>query len=521
MDPPQTPTPRWAGWAVGLFLLALAVRILANVRVIDLDLFHEMALVREALALGYLPREDLFAYTSTVSPSVHHEWGTGGLLYLITVVLGLGSHGLSLLRLLLLGVVAWCCVGIARRRGASGVTLSVLAPLAIILFWPGLSPVRAHLFTFSFLAILLYLLELDRTGSRWWVVLWPFLFVAWLNLHGGFVVGMGMLGVYALERLVHSGRTRGWSSALRNHAHVIGAGLACLPLLLVNPYGIEYIPYIWHALLLDRPYIMEWAAIWSPDFRSGPLPLFLASLLILAYTVLREEGWTGVPGRAMLLVAALFAARSVRILPIYALMWIAYVAPALQATPAGSLLAHVWARRARWIGAVSLLVALPLLGQALQHQPWRLLLPTEAGPDEPHYPVGAVEYLDETGFQGNLMTPFRVGAFVSWHLYPDILVGLDSRYEVAYPPDFVEEGIRIYGGRGDWRAFVERYPTDAILAPAGEPLDSLLVAQGDVSVPVWQEVYRDDGFVIFAHERTAPRLPRVDRRGYPLSARFP
>ena len=520
-DSPMAAIPRWASWAVGLFLLALALRILANVRVIDLDLFHEMALIREALALGYLPKEDLFAYTSTVSPSVHHEWGTGAVLYLITVGLDLGSHGLSILRLLLLGVVAWCCVAIAQRRGASAVSLAVLAPLAIILFWPGLAPVRAHLFTFALLAILLYLLELDQGGSRRWLLLWPFLFVAWINLHGGFVVGMGMLGVYTLERLVRTGWTRGWPMALRHHGHLIGAGVVCIPLLLVNPYGLDYIPYMWHALLLDRPYIMEWSTIWSPGFRSGPLLFFLASLLILGYTLIRREGWARAPGVAMVLVAAVFAARSVRILPLYALVWIAYVPPALQATPVAPLLTKVWNRRASWIGGVALLVTVPLLVQTFQYRPWQLLLPTQAGVHEPHYPVGAVDYLEKVGFRGNLMTPFRVGAFVSWHLYPEVLVGLDSRYEVAYPPAFVEEGIRVYGGQGDWRDFVERYPTDAVLAPADGALDSLMVAQGGDSAPVWQEVYRDDGFVVFAHQRIASGLPITDRRGVPLLATFP
>jgi hypothetical protein len=131
--------PAWAGWAVASALLALALGILANIRVIDLDVFHEMALIREALALGRIPTEDLFAYTPTVSPSVDHEWGTGAVLYLATVVLGGGTYGLAVLRLVLLAAIAACVVATARRPRAGGEEMAILAPLGMFMFWTGLA----------------------------------------------------------------------------------------------------------------------------------------------------------------------------------------------------------------------------------------------------------------------------------------------------------------------------------------------------------------------------------------------
>ena len=78
---------------MGFGILVLGFRVLDNVRTIDMDLFHEMALIREALALGRIPMEDVFAQTSTVSPVVHHEWGTGAVLYFLVVgVALLGLH---------------------------------------------------------------------------------------------------------------------------------------------------------------------------------------------------------------------------------------------------------------------------------------------------------------------------------------------------------------------------------------------------------------------------------------------
>ena len=113
--------------------------IISRLNIVDLDLFHEMALIREAFRLGYLPRADTFAYVPTVNPVVHHEWGTGLILYLVTVQLGLGGPGLLVLKYLLTAFVALGCFFFATRRGASVPVFAFLGLLGITLGWAGFS----------------------------------------------------------------------------------------------------------------------------------------------------------------------------------------------------------------------------------------------------------------------------------------------------------------------------------------------------------------------------------------------
>src|SRR2546425_446318 len=68
---------------------------------VDLDTFHELSLARETWALGGVPKHDLYAYTPTLPRVVHHEWGTGMVLYAASVASGLGGAGLLLLKHLL------------------------------------------------------------------------------------------------------------------------------------------------------------------------------------------------------------------------------------------------------------------------------------------------------------------------------------------------------------------------------------------------------------------------------------
>lgn len=522
---------------MGFGVLVLGLRILGNVRTIDLDLFHEMALIREALALGRIPMEDVFAYTSSVSPMVHHEWGTGAILYSVVVGLGLGGNGLVLLRILLLAGMVACCLVVARSRGAGWTEMIMAAPLGITLFWPGLSPVRAHMFTFLFLALLLVILERERKGDRRWLLLWPPLFVLWLNMHGGFVVGVGLLGLYAGERFLRAGweeRKRGAEKgaavheAFRRSRHLFLAVAVSVPLLMMNPYGLDYVPYIWHALAMDRPYMTEWYPLWSSNFRGAPLILFLAAVFLAGYTLWRGTHWRRLPGILMLLAAAVFAARSVRLLPIFVVVWFAYTSPALASTPLSSLVGRLWARHARAIAAVTLAVSAIGLGQILNKGEMGVFLPTQVGEHRQVFPAGATAYLSEIAFRGNLMTPFGVGAYVSWQLHPNVKVGMDSRYEVAFAPEFAEETMRIYQGDGDWKEFLNRYPTDAVLVPSHGPLDSLLTGDspGNRGTPAdtpqpWLEVFRDDAYAIFARPAQAERLPRVDRTGHPITGTFP
>lgn len=525
--PPATESPNaptWASAGVVLLLVALGLRVLANVRAIDIDLFHEMALFREILELGYVPRSDSFAYTPTNDPTVHHEWATGGVFYLVSVTLGLGTHGLMLLRLGLLAGIVALCMAVARRRGSGLVELAILAPLAIVLYWTGVSPVRAQLFTFFFLALLLWMLETDRAGGRRWILLWFPVLVVWVNLHGGVLVGIGMLGLYTAERMLRGAFREGPATALRQSWHLVAVTLASFPMLLVNPYGWDYVPYLVDAVLLERPYMVEWFSLWEPVNRLEVLPLFLASAGIAGYGY-----WRGGPearkavGGLMLLVAALVAFRSIRMLPVYATIWLAYVPPLLVATPLGRIVRRGWTRWNRSAGGAALAVGLVAMFMVLQARPFEVTLPSN--PDEAGtiYPAGAVAYLDDVGFEGNLMTPFPVGAYVSWMLHPRVLVGMDSRYEVAYDPEFAEETQRIYAGIGNWYAFLEWFPTDAVLVPAGEVLDRSIVEAAAVegTTARWREVYRDDAFAIHAKGEWADRLPRTNREGERIVGRFP
>ena len=459
-----------------------------------------MALAREALARGAIPLADPFAYVPTVEPFVHHEWASGFLLF--ALVSWLGGAGLLLLRTLLVAALAAACWSCARARGASFAVAACVAPIGILLVSRSLTTVRAQMLTLLFMALLLRWLEQDRAGSRRWIAPWLLVHTAWVNLHGGFVVGVGVFALHTLEQALRR----------RPVAHLALAGLLMLALLAATPYGWSHVSAVWQALFLDREHIGEWGPIsGSSGIEIGVLAF---SLLLLSYA-LRSAGLRGATGLVILLGSLMQALLHQRHLSLYAVACMCLVPAWLERTPLGAAAGRAWRGAPRRATAIGLLLGVAAAAFLVRAEPWRLRLPVNRAENRLIvYPAGAVEYLARTGFSGNVMTPFEVGAFVTWKLHPRVKVGLDGRYEAAYPAEHATEIARFYAAREGWRTTLARHPTDLVLARRDAPLVGEMRAAGG-----WPEVYVDDEFVLLARPGLA--LPVEDRRGTRLQASFP
>jgi hypothetical protein len=484
---------RSSAWTANVALLAAPAAFLllhlAHMTFVDPDVWHQMALFREALALGHLPLADPFAYTPTIYPSVQHEWGTGALLYL--VVDRLGEPGFVVLKYLLSGGVCAATYFCARKRGAHAIAVAALAPLAITAGMIGFTTIRAQVFTLLGLALLLLLIEFDRQGGRRWCWVGLPLFIAWLNLHAGFVVGAGVLLLHTAEQWCRGANVR----------HLVALLLAIGALVAVNPYGTEYYRYLLHGLLMPRPLISEWAPLWATD--PGLFRAYLVSLLLVGYAA-SVIGPRRMAGLTILLVTAWLAARHTRHLSLYLVVWTAYLPAWLEQTPLGGLLSALWERWRPVVLVGCVAVTAFCLTRTAQAHPWQVWLPQRPEHEAlglPVYPVAAVDYLQAVDFRGRLMVPFIPGGYVIWRLHPHAQVSIDGRYEVAYQPGVLEENVAFYEARPGWQGTLEKYPTDAVLVPRTSAVAAELPA-----LDGWQRVHRDDAFDVYMRGKPQPRL---------------
>jgi hypothetical protein len=491
---------------MALFLGALFVERLSLQGFFDPDGFHQMALFREILRTGSIPLRDTFAFTPTVFPVVHHEWGAGAILY--GLVTTFGAKGIVIARWTLSVAVALVTFRLARRRAPFSV-IAYCAPIAVILGQVAFTTIRAGLYSMLLLAIVLSLIERDRrdpSARRFLGVYLPLLLL-WTNLHAGWVVGVAAVASHALEQLVRR----------RRFGHLLAA-LAATPLtMLATPYGRHYPAGWWRGITHRRDLIGEWAPLFHSPYVVG-LTAFGLSALLLLYTLARS-GARALPGLPFVLLTAAAAVRHERHVTLYALAWFCAVPGYLAATPLGELVERLIRRRrvAGSIMVIALAASIGLTAVAASRAPLSLAIPaqlSDVGKAAVVYPTGAIEHLLHAHFRGRVEVGFVVGAFVTWKLYPDVLVSLDGRYEAAYPDNALEDCATLFGASAGWQEVLARHAPDAIVAMRTEGLASALPGGTRFA-----RVYQDDVFEIWA--LPASRLPVVSRIGQPNPTSLP
>lgn len=452
------------------------------------------------------PYRDIFAYAPTKEIWVYHEWLTGVVFYPVYRLLG--APGLQLLKYCLGLLTAGLIYLTARRKGGEPLVSAIALFLAGVAFSVGYSPVRAQLFTYLFWALSIFLLETARQEERfarlWWLV--P-IQIAWANLHGGFVAGMGLIGLYAAGQVLT--RRKFWP-----YLAVLAAAAAAT---LINPYGLKYWTYLADAIAMPRPEITEWQPI-SQAYREGELLSRHGYFLVMIFLAVIFSLWyrlRDLTAALVLLTTLYLGVKHVRH-QVFFLWSFGVYFPVMLTAFIGRLRSdEKFMRLLPRIGRkLPLLVVAGvtmwwLYGAATQHP---LSLIPRPGPDKKnksavYYPLGALNYIREHNLSGNLLPRFEWGEYIIWTLYPKCRVGMDGRYETVYPHGYCREYFAFIFARPGWRDFLRGYPHDMILIQAGSKTRQLMKDEAD-----WQEVYSDEGCVLFRKKvkESCPCLSGLD-----------
>src|SRR5579864_4316710 len=265
-----------------------------------------------------VPATDLFSFTKVGQPWFAWEWLSDVSIAAMHSRFGLG--GIVVASLVLLGATSVCIYRSTVEESEYRLIAIVLTGLAVAastIHWLA----RPHLVTPLFTGMFCCLLNrVERRGNgRRFLLLLPVLTILWVNLHGGFFVGIVLLVTYAMgaagEELAHGARRSAW---IRAQKYLLTAG-ACGLASIVNPYGyrlhVHVAQYLGASFYFER--ISEFQ---SADFHSFTAAYF-ESLLVLAIAAAAWHLGTGRLIHALLLLSwshlALF---SVRNIPIFAVV---------------------------------------------------------------------------------------------------------------------------------------------------------------------------------------------------------
>jgi hypothetical protein len=324
----------------------------------------------------------------------------------------------------------------------------------------------------------------------------------WANTHGGFVAGLGAIGLAILLQMAERRETRAlWMTFA-----------ACVAATFVNPLGARIWVYVVTELShgTNRQYIKEWQpASFSNDPWSTGILVLLAVSLILVTVVSRRRPKEdiGPPSIAWALSCVPLIAMSflsVRHVPLAAI-WGGPVV-AMLGSEVGEYLRSLATTRRIWFVLRGLAVVPACLTFAVVHAYPELAIRTDGPVLGRTHPCQAIAFLRSAGIQGRMYNPLWWGSYITWNLYPDVRVSMDGRNITLYSDEMVLENLKFYAdaaSEADAEAPL-RYDSDLLLIPGDSPVLQKIGADRR-----WRSLYRGEEAVVFG---------RADR---PLVTRAP
>jgi hypothetical protein len=352
--------------------------------------------------------------------------------------------------------------------------------------------------------------------------MFPVLMMLWVNLHAGYVVGLGIgvaLLLYEAVRIL-VGRDVSPREVPRRCRELILAAAAGVFAVLLNPNGARMWIYPFE-YLGNSPYtrgILEWRA---PDFASGEFAGFEVLLLVGFVVLAVSKRRPHLPALVPCIVLLHQSLTVLRYIPLFALCfgpilgWHLDALPWPRPIPRGrderrsspkTLVLDIVdgkPARAGRAGPVLLNLVLLALMPALF---WFVAHTGLAAPavSEKGYPAAALRKMDELGLQGNLFNDYKWGGYLLYHAYPRHRVFIDGRAD-AYDARILEEYLKVSRLNPGWRDVLDRHQVQIILWPAEHALTEALKLD-----PTWEQRYSDDTAVLFT--RRPPATPEPGPR---------
>lgn len=315
--------------AAGLYAivaLAAVFTLTSFNRLNHTDLWGHLDFGRWMVEQQSLPASDPFAIAPADKPVLNFAWLSQVIGY--EVQTHLGDEGLVLGHSLLMTLIAGVLMLAVVRKGVPPLWAWVAAVAFFLLDLPILGTIRPQLFgQLGGALILLACADLPKNRHP---LLWlPMVAACWANLHGTILMGIAMLGCYALGMTwtVLREANRDVAATLRD-ARFRRAWLALLVTMAgacLNPYGPLLFPQIIffgeHAAL---SYITEWRAM-SPNSLTGGL-MIVSCLITAALFKYGVKKWD-LGELVMLALFALATLSAIRMLAWWALVWPVIIIP--------------------------------------------------------------------------------------------------------------------------------------------------------------------------------------------------
>lgn len=525
-DPMVSPWARWLMPCIAdvVFVsIFLTVLFVGNKLLADADTAWHIRTGDYIVSRMEVPRADVFSYRKYGEIWIAFEWGSDVIFSLLHRFAGL--NGIVVFS----GLVIACTFFLlfrmleSYRSNILVVTLvTVLTAVTSSIHWLA----RPHLLSMCLTVVWYFLLEShQRRPQTKHFILFPLLTVFWVNLHGGYMVGFVLIGIYAIGNVIT------WLMAalrgLRPDTKVIRSlaliGLFSFLAALLNPYGYHLLLFPFEVIgstpAMDN--VSEWH---SPSFHK--FSYYEVYLILLVVTFMASSKKVSLIELGVTVFSIHISLFAQRYVPMFAIL----MAPVL-----GQRLDDLYRTAVNRPSPFSVIRGLQkrafesiknveFLNRHFNRHihPFMLglvmfILVLNGGGvfgttfldykfHGENYPIRAVEFLRQNSLSGNMYNSYVFGGYLIYSFFPDprYRVFVDGRAFVG-GDDYLTESLKVSFLTPEWRETLEKHRVNWVIEGSRSPFSVFLSAHRD-----WKLVYSDEVASIFV-KNVPENRPIMDR----------
>ncbi len=429
----------------------------------------------------------------------------------------LGLNGVVLFTAVVIAATFALVLRLALRRGGSLPVVVILVLLTV-----GASTIhffaRPHVLSWLLTVIWFQLLDSSETSSetaahpereRWFWL--PVIMLLWTNLHGGFLLGIALCGIYLIAGLIRYFSDRENRQKIgRWLKRLASATLFSLLATFVNPYGYKLHVHI-YSYLSNRFLMNHIDEFLSPNFHGVAQQCFAALLLITVVALATKRQKLKLSHLLVIIFAAYSGLYASRNLPVSSILLTLIVAPMLSASTSEAgglqemsarlrgLISHGSAFASRMTSIElrfrghlwSTLALILAFVVCIEHGRLGARQVMDAQFDAKRFPVQAVEVIAQHGIEEPIFAPDYWGGYLIYRFFPDARIFVDDRHDL-YGERFLKDYLKVIHVQPDWDRFLNERRVQVVLAPTGGSLANILK-----ETPAWKVTYEDSTAVLF------------------------
>jgi tetratricopeptide (TPR) repeat protein len=459
----------------------------------DGDFFHHLNAGTYIIQTHQLPRVDQYTFTASGKSWIDYAWGTDVLLSVLYHTVGpVGINIIvGLLAVLTFFLLFLYFKALHVSTPAALLTLGIIAPVLAIR-WPP----RPELFTYPFCITILLTYQIHKKSPRM-ILLMPIIILLWANMYGSSVIlGLAFIGFSIIRQLIIDYRQKKLTQLL-----LYISGFLSFPISCINGYGYRAVLYLF---LIPR--ISHNQTEWAGMLKSlqGPVDFVMSYQYWLLLYILYA---------AFFVLVVLLSIQKIKQYKLLSVLSLSLFMPffIFRHVPtavilSAPLLAVCLSAQTGILKRVLLITGIVML---LVTVPISLWTDTRGvGQDTDPYSPTIITFLQKNRISGRAFHNQQIGAYLSYHLYPDILVFNDTRDDLFIGTQVMNDFSYTFAAGKSVLPLLSKYNIDVVIGDLADGVSYQPLFYSDD----WAVVFIDGTYFIAVPVRvaSAKQLSRLD-----------